>query len=90
MWMLHNNSCRSFLGPGDAHHADALVEPKGIPHRRRPVDDVVVAGWLEVVFVVAAVHGVALVHHLGVHGIAVGGGDLDAVAAARHVAEPPR
>ena len=37
--------------------------------------------------VVADVHGVALVHHLGVHGVAVGR-DLDAVASARHVAEP--
>jgi hypothetical protein len=80
----------SLLGPGDVHHADVLVESQGVPHRRRGVDDVVVARRLEVVLVVAAVHGVALVHHLGVHGVAVGGADLDPVAAARHVAEPAR
>ena len=78
----------SLLRPGDVHHADALVEPQGVPDRRRGVDDVVVAGRLEVVLVVAAVHGVALVHHLGVHRVAIRR-DLDAVAAARHVAEPP-
>ena len=78
----------SLLRPGDVHHADALVEPQGVPDRRRGVDDVVVARRLEVVLVVAAVHRVALVHHLGVHGVAIRR-DLDAVAAARHVAEPP-
>ena len=67
----------SLLRPGDVHHADALVEPQGVPDRRRGVDDVVVAGRLEVVLVVAAVHGVALIHHVGVHGVAIRR-DLDA------------
>jgi hypothetical protein len=82
-------NCLSLLRPGDVHHPDVLVESQGVPNRRRGIDDVVVARRLKVVLVVAAVHGVALVHHLGVHGVAVGA-DLDSVPAARHVAEPPR
>lgn len=37
--------------------------------------------------VVAAIDGVALVHHLGVHGLAIGG-DPDAVPTTGHVLEP--
>jgi len=77
------------LGPGDVHHPEVLIESQGVPHRRRGVNDVVVARRLKVVLVVTAVHGVALVHHLGVHRVAVGA-NLDAVPTTRQFAEPPR
>ena len=77
----------SLIRPGDSLHADILVKPQGIPHRRRRVDDVVGTRGLVVVVFVAAIDGVALVHHLGIHGLAIGG-DLDAVPATGHVLEP--
>jgi len=78
---------RSLIGPGDALHANVLVEPQGIPHCRRRVNNVVGTRGLVVVVLVAAIDGVALVHHLGIHGVAIGG-DLDAVPATGHVLEP--
>jgi hypothetical protein len=43
-------------------------------------------GWLVVVFIVTTIHVITLVHHLCIHGVAVGS-DLDAVSTTGHVLE---
>nr|CAD1831810.1 unnamed protein product [Ananas comosus var. bracteatus] len=68
--------------------ADLLGDPERLPHGRRGVHDVVRARRLEVVLLVAAVHGVALVDDLREHGAAVGGGDADVLEAAAGAVEP--
>ncbi|KAB8113112.1 hypothetical protein EE612_052021, partial [Oryza sativa] len=75
----------------------ARVEPKLLPHHRRPADGVVPARRREPVLLAVPVHGVAIVHHPADHGRpsarrAGDGEDADppvAAAAAAAEAQPP-
>ncbi|XBJ09293.1 hypothetical protein VPH35_014389 [Triticum aestivum] len=71
----------SGVGPCDGHLADVAVEPERLPHGFGGVHDIGLA----------AVVGVALVHHLGLHGAPVMlAGDVDHLAAPASARVPPR
>ncbi|CAL9052905.1 unnamed protein product, partial [Musa banksii] len=72
-WNTNPPAFISFIRPSDVVVSDLRFrDPQSLPHCSRCVDYVGRTRRLEGVLLVTAVQGIALVHHLGQHGLAIG------------------